>query len=524
MRGKRATQLLALVSTFAVFAIYIIFFIPEEQKGKEPWGQGMEVLAAMTEHGVTQISLQQDGSQVLGDGASVSNNRILIVQGGAYRVSGTLEEGQIYIESKDKEAVTLILAGVEIHNANEAAVYIKNAKETRIVLEEGSENFLQSGDGDAEDSNAGDSNAGDSNASKAALYSRDDLTILGEGTLTVQGYGNNGIHTTDHLVLEGGTILVEAKNHGIKGKDALTVSGGTLSVEAQQDALHSDDRIEIAGGALTLLAGDDGIHADKELVVSDGSIEILESYEGLEANQIQIQGGDIWITSSDDGINASGGESQGMPVMESTNLEIAEEAFPELCITGGTIYMNAEGDGLDSNGNLRIEGGIVVVDGPSGNGNGALDSGAENGGVCEINGGTVIALGSSGMAETFGESSSQYSFQYSFEKAFAAGDEIVIADSEGRELYRYTATKEGSSVVFSCPEMTEGMICHLQAGEQSAEIVLDSVSTSAGRTSGGMFGHPGGGMERGPGGRNMDGEKPGGERPKEERPEGERPE
>ena len=158
--------------------------------------------------------------------------------------------------------------------------------------------------------------------------------------------------------------------------------------------------------------------------------------------------------------------------------------MPTLLITGGKIYVNEQGDGLDSNGNILVEGGFVVVDGPSLSGNGALDAGTEIGGVCEIHGGVVLAIGSRGMAETFGSSSTQVSFEYSFDRDIAAGSELTVTTSDGFVLIRHTSAKTFSSVVFSCPALELGETVTLTAGGQSAEIALDAVSTQSGNSRG----------------------------------------
>ncbi len=528
------------------------------------------------EAGRTQILLRQDGSEVEGTGASVSGNIVTISQGGAYSVSGTLEDGQIYVDTGSGEEVSLLFSGLDIRNASDAAVHIENAGHTAIVLEDGTKNRLQSGSS-AEMDPVGD--AEDGNASGAALYARDDLSITGTGSLEVYGYINNGIHTTNRLDIENGTISVVARNNGIKGKDSVSISdgvisvaaggdgiqsddttgegygtvaisggvfsiesesdavqaettleisggtfsvvsgggsgnaafpseggwgspdsgwdmsdesetstkgfkcgeemritGGDFTVDSRDDAFHSDGGIQISGGTFELASGDDGIHAGTELLVEDGSIRVTGSYEGLEGNQIRLGGGEISITASDDGINAYGGQSGWGSFGNSAG------ETPELCITGGNVSVNAGGDGIDSNGNLTIEGGVLVIDGPSDSRNGAIDPGPENGGTCTVNGGTVLALGSSGMAEGFDEGSGQYSFLYNFGTSFAAGDEITVTDSQGNELFCHVSAKEGNSVVFSCPELAGGGTYVLSAGSQSVEVTLDSISTTAGES------------------------------------------
>lgn len=351
----------------------------------------------------TRILLGEDGK---------AGGTVTICQGGFYRVSGTLEEGQLCVDAADGEEVVLCLAGVRIKNSSEAAVYIKNAERTTILLDEGTE----------------------------ATEEEDSMPSC----------------------------------KGLKSGVGTEISGGTFTIDACDDAVHSDGTVLVSDGALFIQSGDDGIHADTELTVAGGTVEVETCYEGLEASQIQIGDGEIRITSSDDGINANGGPNgwMGRGMGDREAVETAEEEMPNLCISGGTVLVDAGGDGLDSNGNLTILGGTVIVDGPSDNGNGALDSGSESGGRCEVHGGLVLAIGSSGMAESFEDGSRQVSFSCRLPSAFQAGSVITVTDREGQVLCTHTAAKEGSSVVFSCPALTEGETVLLEVDGETQEIEI----------------------------------------------------
>ena len=264
---------------------------------------------------------------------------------------------------------------------------------------------------------------------------------------------------------------------GLKAGTVLRICGGKITVDAADDALHANGSIEITGGSLTLASGDDGVHADDSLTIDGGEVRVTASYEGLEANQIAISGGTIDVTATDDGINANGGSvSWGWRGPASWDAQEDEE-LPNLLISGGTVYVNAEGDGLDSNGNILVKGGLIVVDGPSRSGNGALDAGTESGGTCEVHGGTVLAIGSRGMAETFGDRSTQVSFEYSFNQSVPAGSALTVAAADGAVLFEHTAAKEFASVVFSCPALAQGDMLTLTAGDQRAEVTLEAIAS-----------------------------------------------
>lgn len=402
---------------------------------------------------VTEIFLKQGDIRISGKGAAVSGDTVTIGQGGHYRITGALEEGRIYVDSNDDKTVLLELGGANLRNSSGAAIYIEHAEDTTILLAPGTENRILSGaESDGAKKAAG--NSGDKEKeeqSGAAIYAEEGLLITGEGFLYVSGQLNNGIQSKADLCIDGGSIEVDTVGNALKGKDSVTVNGGNLWIRA----------------------GKRGIQSKYELYITGGDIRIEESEEGLEANQVVIEGGNIDITAADDGINANGGEAK----QKKKPSEDIVETMPNLIIKGGVLHIDAEGDGLDSNGNLLIEGGELTIDGPKKDDDGPLDYGKENDGVCRIKGGTVLAIGSSGMAETFDEHSEQCSFRYLFKDSYEAGSEIVIIDADGQELYRHTAAKPGASVVFSSPDLVQGGTYTLRVGEQAVEIRQDSVST-----------------------------------------------
>ena len=277
---------------------------------------------------------------------------------------------------------------------------------------------------------------------------------------------------------------------GLKADGDIAVRGGTIKIDASDDAVHSNGNISYLGGELTLSSGDDGTHADNALLITDGKITVEKSYEGLEGVTIAIQGGEIDVTASDDGINSGGGSdtgSQDRMGMDNFNQNSSNYL---LTISGGVVKINASGDGVDSNGNLIVEGGEIYVSGPTNGGNGAIDYG--DGASAWITGGKIVACGSIGMAEGFGEeNSTQYSVLHNLSSTVSGGTEVKITDSSNNVILSFTPEKDFQSVVFSCPEMTEGTYT-LTAGDVSEQITVSSIVTSNG-TFGGMGGGMGGG-------------------------------
>lgn len=445
----------------------------------------------------TEITLAQDASTVSGDGASVSGNVVSITEGGNYRLTGELTDGQIYIEADKKDDVTLSLNGVSVTNRKGDAIHVEQADKVTLVLEDGTENTATSGSEVTIDENAEPQSG---TAEGAAIYSRDDLEVEGSGSLAVYGYLNNGLHTTNDLTISSGTLDVTAVNNGLKGKDSVTINDGTISVHAGGDGIQSDDEtgegygvVHILGGTILVECYGDGIFAQTQLTIEDGTVAVARSTEALEANQIAISGGTVGLRATDDGINAFGGTGSwgwGGGSQKTT------QNTPNLLIEGGTVLVDADGDGLDSNGNIDIEGGTIIVNGPTNSANGAIDSGAEMGGTCVINGGTLLALGSAGMAESFDAQSGQCSFLCNLQSGFQEGAKITVTDADGVELFSYEAEKSGSSVVFSSPDLVQGETYTLFIDDQATEVTLDGVSTVVGGMGNirGGFGGPRGGM------------------------------
>lgn len=607
-------------------------------------------------------------------GVSISGNIITITKEGTYVLSGALSEGQIVVDV-DSAKVQLVLDNADITCASSAAIYVKNADKAFITLAEGSENILM---------NTAEYEAIDDNNIDAVIFSKDDLTLNGKGTLTINSEYGHGIVSKDDLKLVGGTYNITAENHALSGKDsvriadgtynltsgkdgihsenadddekgfvyiasgdftiestgdgidasyvvqiddgdfditagdgaenvtkthndmlgggpggdmrggnskggdgsdgsrpdekasdntggqtaqtppdkpgtdtsdgqqsdknsqskdvadsttasgassasfdtdseaasstssdtdststkgiksdgALYVNGGTFTINSADDAFHSNSDITINGGTYTISSGDDGIHADSALLVNGGTITVTESYEGLEGLNITINDGKIDITASDDGMNAAGGNDasgfggrggdgfKGMQAPDAAqksddtsentqksddssdtaqNTDTASDDEMWMVINGGYVHVLAGGDGLDSNGDLTINGGEVYVDGPSDNGNSAIDYGEKS--SFYINGGTVVAVGSSGMAEDVSSDSKQQVAFVKLDSQVDAGD-VILKDADGNEIISYTVQKKYDCVIISTADLKADQIYTLSASGNESEVSL----------------------------------------------------
>ena len=428
------------------------------------------------------------------DGVSVENGTITITSGGTYRITGEYS-GQVKIEAAKTDTVRLVLDNAKITNSTGAAINVVSAAEAIIYTAAGTTNAV------ADEANY--TATGDDDPD-AAIYSTANLTLAGEGSLSVEGAYEEGIHTTGGLVIASGTLKVSAANTGIKGKDYVDITGGIVNVTAAQDGIKStntDDEslgfTRLSAGSVTVSAGDDGLKAPRTLEISGGTLNIEKSNEGIEAQYINILDGDVTVNSTDDGINASlkdsssdtssdttsgtattgqqtqqnqngqtqqapagggaapggsqgsTGQNQNMPqpptggAMPGGGGGTFEVVDAAINISGGTVTVNAEGDGIDSNGTATFSGGTVTVNGPAAGGNNALDS---NGDLL-LNGGTVTAGSTADMFEAPSSASTSGYLKITDSSALTQGSTVQVTDSSGTVVANYKITTSGVQLV-----------------------------------------------------------------------------
>lgn len=234
---------------------------------------------------------------------------------------------------------------------------------------------------------------------------------------------------------------------GLKANGTLFIEGGTFTIDAADDGIHSNTSVTIRGGMFEIASGDDGVHAEDNLTVTAGTIHITHSYEGLEALHLSLEGGEIDLTATDDGLNAAGGTDQsglgkrdgmfGGPMQGSSDGSIV--------ISGGTISINASGDGIDANGTLEIIGGYTMVTGPTQGDTSTLDYDVSG----TISGGTFIGTGASSMAQTFtGSAQGVVSVNTGRQ---SAGTQIILTDAAGNVILTHAPALEYEIVILSAP-------------------------------------------------------------------------
>ena len=442
------------------------------------------------EASATKIVLDGSGASITGEGATADGSTVTISADGTYVVAGPLADGQIVVNLPgDDDKAQLVLDSVTIHNEDGPAIQIDQADKVFLTLADGSTNVLSDG--------ASYALAEGEDEPYAALYSKDDLTINGSGTLEVTGN----------------------YRHAIAPKDDTVITGGTITVTSVEDAVRGNDAIKIGGGNIIVNAGDDAFHSEYLFYIADGTVDVESCVEGYEAEKIFVHGGETSIVASDDGVNASAAEdststddiSQGAAPQDSQQPAMPQgdqppamtqggESTPparpqgdagerpqdgtppdgqggrpqdaqdpqngtgpgrqggvmtmpgasEECliqINGGTLVVNADGDGLDSNGYIEINGGTVFVNGASNSDDSGLDY--EYGAT--VNGGNVILMGSAAMAEDFTGGTQAHLME---RLSGSAGSTVEVIDDSGTVLVSYVSPKAFQAVTASAPGCT----------------------------------------------------------------------
>lgn len=528
----------------------------------------------------TYIKLSDNKTTVDGSGVKVDGNVITINTAGTYSISGSLSDGQIIVNTSKEEKTYILLDGVNITCKNSSPIQVLSSEETIIGLADNSENKVSDGEAYDESENNPD----------AAIFSKEDLTFIGNGSLEVNGNYDKGIISKDDLVIESGTINVKSVADGIKGKDSVVIRGGNLTIDAggdgiqaynadeedkgyisledgtikitaqqdgvqaetnllvaggnidistgggsknsstedgwgkwdggkpggpieenntttttedttsakaikassiieidggsitidsSDDSIHSNDKVVINDGDINLASGDDGVHADGELEINGSTLNITKSYEGIEGTDITINDGNIHVVASDDGLNAAGGadgsSTNGRPGqngMESTTSGTAT-------INGGYLVVDADGDGLDANGNMTMTGGTAIVNGPTNGGNGALDYDGE----FNITGGVLIAAGSLGMVQTPSSSSKLNTINVSLTSQ-EANTLIRVESESGEDVVTFKPTKTYSSVVICTPNIKSNETYKVYVGGSCSGDETDGLYSGGSYTKG----------------------------------------
>ena len=297
----------------------------------------------------SKIELSGSSANVSGDGVTVSGSKVTISKAGTYVISGQSDGVQIKIAAEKSDDVKLVLKGVTMTNTD-AAISATSAGHVYLTLAEGTTNSLS------------DSSSNSDEKANASLFSKVDLTINGSGTLNVDGKKSNAIKANDTLHITGGTFNVTSVGDAFNVNDELNVTGATMTIDAKEDGVKVDNdddmtvgNMYLANNTITVTAGEDSIHASGNLVIDSGTYTVKNATEGIEGKSITINGGDINVYSTDDGVNAANKNAQQSDIY--------------FTMTGGNLTVEVgqgDTDPIDSNGNIMVTGGTIKLIGQSG--------------------------------------------------------------------------------------------------------------------------------------------------------------
>lgn len=478
------------------------------------------------------ITLSDKGSSFSGSGVTLSGNTVVITAGGEYTVTGSLSDGQLIIDAPKSAKVELTMDSADVSCSDSAALYVRSADKLVITLAAGSKNALRSiGSFVQTDDNNVDAalfskddltvkGSGMLEVSCEAghgIVGKDDLKISG-GDIRVTA-SDKGIAANDSLTVKGGSITVESGDDALNCDGDISISAGELTLSSGDDGIHSDAALSVSGGNIRIIKSYEGLEG-LTVSISGGDVSITASDDGINAaggndgsgfelvfgDAVPFHGGMGGFFGGGKDGEAPDGEPFGRPSdgdmpqppdgdmpQPPADLPQPEGDTPQppdnapqpggedpmadansdavITISGGSLTICADGDGIDSNGALYVTGGAVFISGPTNGGNGALDYASE--GV--ITGGCFIAAGSSEMAMNFDDRSTQCSILYSFSRRMSAGTEVSLVSSDGTVIARYSPDKDFSSIVISVPELEIGSTYTLTAGGSSAEISMDGL-------------------------------------------------
>jgi len=427
-----------------------------------------------------------------------SGSIVTITSKGTYLVEGSSSGVQIYVNDETESGnIYLLLSGISMEN-DSACIYVEAAD--KVIVQCTGENSIKS-------------------VNEAAVYSKDDLTLNGDGSLTVTSDGD-GIHCSDDLIITGADIKVDAGDIGIDAGDSVKIGGGATEVDSGHDGVQiandeADGYFYMESGSLTLNAGYDGIDAAGGVTLAGGTLDITSgggsgiskdgsvSQKGIKcdgeisvsleaeinissaddavhcSSLVNIFGGTLSLSSSDDGLHADGelNISGGVLIITKSYEGIEAETVN---ISGGTVGVNSSDDGINAAGGsdsasnesdlwedeavgkLNISGGNIYVN--------CSGDGLDSNGTINVSGGAVIIEGptgsdnATGMAVNF-NAGTQCSALVSL--TGSEGDVITVDDGSG---FSYTATKSFQCAVYSSPALEQGSAYTITAGSSSAEI------------------------------------------------------
>lgn len=476
------------------------------------------VTNVLDESAATWIRLSDEGVLISGIGAVASDDGVEIVYPGTYRVCGSLSDGQIVVDCEDFHGgVYILLDGADISCAAGPAIYVKQAEKTVLHLAAGSVNRLADGNDTALLEELPTSAGG-------TVYSCDDLTIEGEGSLEIVGNYGDGIRSKDGLTITSGVITVLAAENGLRGSDCVEIRGGEITVTSSGCGIAATKGdVVVSDGVITVTAQEDGLAAEGDVILSGGDLSVVTcdgaafyetvkqnetSAKGIKGRNVTISGGTYRLDTADDAVRADdvlsvcGGEitiRSGDDAFHSAQTIVIEDGriavetgregleAAKVTMAGGVVSICAEKDGVDALGGFFMTGGTMTIEAPlcvttegifsvedgllwlwSSDGDTALSFGEGN-----VTGGTVVA-GGSGTAERFRSGGSlPASVLFVLPDTLAEGASFSLWNASGECLLEGNAAQPVNMLMVASGAMGVGQKYTLTAGTSALVAFLE---------------------------------------------------
>ncbi len=457
MKTKFLSSVILIFISFLVISCDPNSVLPNEKDGETGFAKESVYDYTWNERREQLIELKGNTIVTKSKNVVITDTSFNIIDGGYYHIKGNLSNGQLQIDADD-ENVFIMLSNVTISNNNTTPFYVKNARKVVVFLADNSTNTFT----DAQlYKHIGQPNA--------CIFSNDYLSFTGNGTLVVNARFNDGISSTDAMVINNGKIIVNAIDDGIDAKDFLLVNNGIITVEAQKGhALKSDHAtrsergfVMIKDGVFNLSSDEgDGINTTRQIIIEGGEIAVsTPTNEALKCDSlITIKAGKISITSSDEGIKAPFIRIDGGNISVNAFTDAIQATYGKgneenenclLTINGGEISLSSQsGRALMSNGSTVMNGGNVMVHGSQMSGVLGLDYRTN----FNMNGGVLLASSSS-SSKFKGLSATSKQISISCKTAAPLNSLFSIVDATGNVVFSYKPERQYYSMIFSMPTL-----------------------------------------------------------------------
>ncbi len=413
----------------------------------------------------TEVNIIFNGGSITvdGDGATVSGSVVTISSVGNYNISGTLDDGQLIVNTDDDGIVRLVLNSTNMTCSNSAPIFVENADKTVVILTAGTENSLTDGSSYVYDSS-------DEDEPNATLFSKDNLSIYGEGSLTIDANYNDGITSKDGLVINSGTISVTSVDDGIRGKDFIIVKGGSISVTAGGDGFKSDNDEDTSCGYISIETAEieitstgDAMQAETDVLISSGSIDVKSgggssysassstSSKGIKAGvQFIIEGGTLDINSSDDALHSN----------------------ESITINDGTITVSAGDDGIHADSSIEINGGDITIS--------KSEEGIESANITVNDGYISVVSSDDGFNSTYGTANGGTESDDGSKLIINGGYIVVSASADGLDSNGSFKMTGGSVVIYGASsQMENGLDVNGDINVVGGELIVSQPSSSS---------------------------------------------